>query len=125
MTVQKYALYRKFGLVPIDVVQEHKFWQTITYFNQEMLKYGILASDRCYANLKHDVKSISIYKKACNDIRIVGSKFTTNAKVFTQKPTILLRIKRFFMQMILIVNYFLRGKKIPEGKFQLNAKKRY
>ena len=41
---------------------------TITYFNQEMLKYGILASDRCYANLKHDVKSISIYKKACNDI---------------------------------------------------------
>ena len=38
---------------------------TITFFNQEMLKKRILASDRCYANLKHDEKSLKIYKKAC------------------------------------------------------------
>ncbi len=31
-----------------------------------MLKKKILASDRCYANLMHDTKSLNIYKKACN-----------------------------------------------------------
>ena len=41
---------------------------TITYFNQEMLKKGILASDRCYANLKHDKKSINKYRNACEEI---------------------------------------------------------
>ena len=30
-----------------------------------MLKLNILASDRCYANLKHDEKSLNKYKKAC------------------------------------------------------------
>ena len=44
-----------------------KDWpSTITYFNQEMLKKNILASDRCYANLMHDSKSLNIYNKACN-----------------------------------------------------------
>jgi glutamate-1-semialdehyde 2,1-aminomutase len=39
---------------------------TITYFIQEMLKLKILASDKCYANYKHDEKSLKIYEKACN-----------------------------------------------------------
>ena len=33
-----------------------------------MLKYGILASERCYANYKHDNKSMNKYKKACQEI---------------------------------------------------------
>ena len=31
-----------------------------------MLKLKILASDKCYANYKHDEKSLKIYEKACN-----------------------------------------------------------
>ena len=41
---------------------------TITYFNQEMLKKNILASDRCYANLMHKDKSLRIYQKACESV---------------------------------------------------------
>ncbi len=37
----------------------------LTFFIQEMLKKNILASDKCYANFKHDEKSLRIYKKAC------------------------------------------------------------
>ena len=37
------------------------------FFNQEMLKLNILASDRCYANLKHDNK-LKIYKEACEKV---------------------------------------------------------
>ena len=33
-----------------------------------MLKKNILASDRCYANLKHNDKSIKIYENACEEI---------------------------------------------------------
>ena len=33
-----------------------------------MLKKNILASDRCYANLKHDKLSIKKYKDACEII---------------------------------------------------------
>ena len=33
-----------------------------------MLKLNILASDRCYANFKHDSKSLKIYKKACDKV---------------------------------------------------------
>ena len=46
-----------------------KNWpETLTFFNQEMLKLNILASDRCYANLKHDNKSLNVYKKACENV---------------------------------------------------------
>ena len=46
-----------------------KNWpETLTFFNQEMLKLNILASDRCYANLKHDNKSLNVYKKACEKV---------------------------------------------------------
>ena len=41
---------------------------TITYFNQEMLKKNILASDRCYANLMHKDKNLRIYQKACESV---------------------------------------------------------
>ncbi len=77
--------------------------------------------------LKNNLESCFDYreqKRACKDIRIVGSKFTTNAKIFTQKPTTLLRIKRFFMQLILVVNYFLRGKKIPSMKIPIECKQK-
>ena len=56
-------------LEQIFIKLKSKNWpDTITYFNQEMLKKNILASDRCYANLKHDDKSIKIYKNACEEI---------------------------------------------------------
>ena len=46
-----------------------KNWPALlTYFIQEMLKYNILASDRCYANYAHDKKSLNIYKKACEKV---------------------------------------------------------
>ena len=41
---------------------------TITYFNQEMLKQNILASDRCYANLCHTDKVLVKYDKACDKV---------------------------------------------------------
>jgi len=58
------------GINPLATFKlKTKNWpETITYFNQEMLKKNILASDRCYANLKHDDKSIKIYKNACEEI---------------------------------------------------------
>ena len=40
----------------------------ITFFIQEMLKKNFLASDRCYANYKHDEKSLIKYEKACSEI---------------------------------------------------------
>ena len=33
-----------------------------------MLKKNFLASDRCYANYKHDEKSLLKYEKACSEI---------------------------------------------------------
>ena len=37
---------------------------TLTFFIQEMLKKGILASDRCYANYKHSPKLLKKYESA-------------------------------------------------------------
>jgi len=77
--------------------------------------------------LKNNLENCFDYieqKRVCKDIRIIGSKFTTNAKVFIKKPTILLRIKKFFIQMILVINYFLRGKKIPSSKIPIECKKK-
>ena len=47
---------------------------TLTYFIQEMLKLKILANDKCYANYKHNKKSLKIYENACN---IVFNKIST------------------------------------------------
>ena len=55
-------------------------------------------------------------KKACRDIKIIGCKFTTNAKVFRVKPNLYLNFKKYFYQLILKVNYFLRQKEIPSSK---------
>ncbi len=59
-----------YGINPLATFKlETKNWPvTITYFIQEMLKHNILASDRCYANLKHDNKSLKIYKLACEKV---------------------------------------------------------
>ena len=39
-----------------------------TFFIQEMLKKGIIASDRCYANYKHSPDLLNKYKHACFEI---------------------------------------------------------
>ena len=39
--------------------------EVLTYFIQEMLKYKILCTNQCYANYKHDKRSLKIYKDAC------------------------------------------------------------
>jgi glutamate-1-semialdehyde 2,1-aminomutase len=59
-----------FGINPLATFKlKTKNWPiTITFFIQEMLKYNILASDRCYANYAHDKKSLNIYKKACEKV---------------------------------------------------------
>ena len=61
-------------------------------------------------------------KKVCKDTRIIGSKFTTNAKVFSQKPSIFLRFKKYIFQLIVIVNYSIRRKKIPDNKIPEKCK---
>ena len=43
-------------------------WSWYNFFIQEMLKKNFLASDRCYANYKHDEKSLLKYEKACSEI---------------------------------------------------------
>tara|TARA_A100001015_G_scaffold320624_1_gene447703 strand:+ start:2880 stop:3692 length:813 start_codon:yes stop_codon:yes gene_type:complete len=63
-------------------------------------------------------------KKACKDIRVIGSKFTTNAKVFSERPGIILKTKKFIFQIILIINYKLRGKLLPPKIIPENCKKR-
>ncbi len=77
-----------------------------------------------YPNKLEDCFDYKEQKRACKDIRIIGSKFTTNAKVFSQKPTIFLRLKKFIFQLTLIINYSLRGKKIPNNKIPESCKKR-
>ncbi len=62
-------------------------------------------------------------KRVCKDIRIIGSKFTTNAKIFSQKPTLFLRFKKYIFQLIVIINYSLRRKKIPSSQIPNQCKK--
>ena len=59
-----------YGMNPLAYFKLNtKNWPvTITFFIQEMLKKNILASDRCYANLMHDDKSLKKYKFACEEI---------------------------------------------------------
>ncbi len=46
-----------------------KDWQsTLTLYTQEMLKLGILASDRIYANIGHDKRSLSYFKKSITKV---------------------------------------------------------
>ena len=63
-------------------------------------------------------------KKSSKDIRIIGSKFTTNAKVFSQKPNFILRLKKYLFQLVVIINYSLRQKPIPSNKIPECCKKK-
>ncbi len=62
--------------------------------------------------------------RACKDIRIIGSKFTTNAKIFSIKPNIFLRVKKYCFQINVIINYFLRRKPLPSNDIPESCKKR-
>ena len=77
-----------------------------------------------YPNKLEDCFDYQEQKRACKDIRIIGSKFTTNAKIFSQRPGVLLRIKKFFFQLTLVANYSLRKKPIPSNKIPECCKKR-
>lgn len=63
-------------------------------------------------------------KRACKDVRIIGSKFTTNAKVFSVKPTPYLRLKAKIKQLNLALNYSKRGKKVPSQTISDECAKR-
>jgi glutamate-1-semialdehyde aminotransferase len=54
---------------------------TITYFIQEMLKYNILTTDKCYANYKHDNAALKIYEKACFKVFKKISNIQKNGKI--------------------------------------------
>ena len=61
-----------------------------------MLKKNILASDRCYANLMHNDKSIRIYKKACMETfkKISVLEKTDNIKKYLKGPVKQMGFKR-------------------------------
>ena len=63
-------------------------------------------------------------KKSFKDIRIIGSKFTTNAKVFSQKPNFILKLKKYLFQFIVLTNCSLIGEPIPSNKITENCKKK-
>ena len=54
---------------------------TITYFIQEMLKYNILTTDKCYANYKHNNAALKIYEKACFKVFKKISNIQKNGKI--------------------------------------------
>ena len=58
------------GIDPLPTFKLNvKDWPaTLTFFIQEMLKRGFLASDKCYANLKHTSKLIKLYEKNVNEV---------------------------------------------------------
>ena len=65
------------GIIPLSSFKiDHEKWPfIITFFIQEMLKKGILASDRCYANSCQSDKYLSLYEEACNEVFLKISKF--------------------------------------------------
>ncbi len=87
-------------------------------------KNNLTLRDIQFPNKLEDCFDFIEQKRACKDIRIIGSKFTTNAKVFSQKPSILLRLKKFILQLTVVINYTLRKKSIPSNKIPENCKKR-
>ena len=78
----------------------------------------------CYPKKLEDCFDYEEQKRACKDIRIIGSKFTTNAKVFSIKPNMFLRFKKHLLQIIVIINYFLRRKPIPSSNIPKKCKDR-
>ncbi len=68
------------------------------------------------AQLDPDLDQIFDYAaqdKSLKDPRVVGCKFTTNAKVFTQQPSAWLRLKAVWYRGKLAFSYRLRGKHVP------------
>ena len=65
------------GIFPLSSFKIiHDKWPVIiTFFIQEMLKKGILASDRCYSNSCQSEKYLNIYNQSCNDVFFNISKF--------------------------------------------------
>ena len=61
-----------------------------------MLKNGIIASDRCYANYKHSPDLLSKYKHACFEIfqRIANLENTNNIKKNLDGPIKQMGFKR-------------------------------
>ena len=54
-----------------------------------------MPKDYCPNNLE-DYFDFEEQKRACDDTKIAGSKFTTNAKIFTEKPNIFWNEDLFF-----------------------------
>ena len=62
-----------------------KNWPAVlTYFIQEMLKFNILSTDKCYANYRHDKKALSVYKKACEHVFKKISHFEKKGNLIDQ-----------------------------------------
>lgn len=73
--MNNYDIYPRleiYGIEPLSsfkIVTKNDDWPVIiTYFIQEMLKLGILASDRCYSNYCQTNKLLNIYEKACKHV---------------------------------------------------------
>lgn len=54
---------------------------TLTYFIQEMLKKNFLATDKCYANYRHDDDLIKKYEKACSRVFLDIAKLNKKNKI--------------------------------------------
>jgi glutamate-1-semialdehyde aminotransferase len=65
------------GILPLSTfeIKNNQWPLIITFFIQEMLKRGILASDRCYSNLCHEENYLKIYEDACHEIFYQISKY--------------------------------------------------
>ena len=79
-------------------------WQTsLTFYTQEMLARGFLASDRVYANLAHDERSLKLFGEAVNIVfkKIKKAEEKGNTKDFLKGP---IRINSFGRVPIKIKN---------------------
>ena len=72
-----------YGIDPLPSFKlKVKDWPaTLTYFIQEMLKKNFLATDKCYANYKHDYKLVKKYEKACSEVFLKISKLNRLNKI--------------------------------------------
>tara|TARA_Y100000590_G_scaffold213372_1_gene241814 strand:- start:78483 stop:79814 length:1332 start_codon:yes stop_codon:yes gene_type:complete len=69
---------------------------TLTFFIQEMLKNKFLATDKCYANYKHDNNLIKKYEKACLKVfqKIYKLNKSNNIRKNLESPIKLMGFKR-------------------------------
>ena len=76
-----------------------------------MPRKNLSLPDNIYPDSLKNCLDYEQQKKSCKDIRIIGSKFTTNAKVFAQKPTLFLRLKKLGYHLIRVKLIKLHEKK--------------